>query len=160
MDIEKALSHFKWKLKEKWKPTETDIKAYNAIVKYKQQQEKETLKNNEALAKLWIHQLMLLNSTQMYSAERSIQVIDDILALEVSEWCVKLHSKLSQMRLNSFLVDKYSLVDNNALATGKLIIENAEIVEKYQEDIEEILKKDIDYDNVVRFVEKHIARIM
>lgn len=160
MDINRALEHFKWRFRNGWKPTENDIKAYNSIVKFKEFHEKESLKNNEALAKLWIEKLILLNESKMYSAERSIQVIDEILQLSTYEWCVKLHSKLSQMRLNSFIASKYNLDEYSSLEPSKMIIENSKIVEKYELDILQILKDDIKLEDIIKLVEKQITRII
>lgn len=153
MNIEKAISHFRWKFQNKWKPTEPDIEAYNAIIKFKETQEKINLDNNELFAKMWVHQLILLNESKAYTAERSIQVIDDILSLSMDEWCFKLHSKLSQMRLNSFLEEKYSLDLDR-------VFQNEKIAEEYKEEIMNILKTDIKEEDVIRFVEKQITRII
>ena len=159
MNIEKALSHFQWKLKNKWKPTELDVEAYNSILKFKRYHEQQTLQNNTLLAKLWIEKLILLNESKMYSAERSIQVIDEILQESVYSWCVKLHSKLSQMRLNTFLRDKYNDDDLSSLNTTKMSKTNIDIVDKYEKEIMELLKDNIKEDDIIRFVEKHITRI-
>jgi hypothetical protein len=159
MNIDKALSHFQWKLKNKWKPTELDVEAYNSILKFKRYHEQQTLQNNTLLAKLWIEKLILLNETKMYSAERSIQVIDEILQESVYSWCVKLHSKLSQMRLNTFLRDKYNDDDLSSLNTTKMAKTNIEIVDKYEKEIMDLLKDNIKEEDIIRFVEKHITRI-
>lgn len=159
MNIEKALSHFEWKFRNNWKPTETDVKAYNSILKFKRYHEQQTLQNNTLLAKLWIEKLILLNETKMYSAERSIQVIDEILQESVYSWCVKLHSKLSQMRLNVFLKDKYGDDDLSFLNRTKMVETNIGIVDKYEKEIMELLKDNIKEEDIIHFVEKHIARI-
>ena len=52
MNIDKALSHFEWKLKNHWKPTPKDIEAYNSIIDFRDLQQSENLSKNENLAKL------------------------------------------------------------------------------------------------------------
>jgi hypothetical protein len=101
MKIDKALEHFEWKFKNTWKPTPKDIEAYNAIVDYKQQVDDVNLAKNESLAKLWIHQFMLLSNTQMYTAERCIQVINEILSKPVYQWCTELQEQLPIMKFNA-----------------------------------------------------------
>ena len=72
MNINKALGHLEWKFKNTWKPTKRDVEAYNSIVEWKELQEQGVLQDNESLAKLWIHQMMLLSQTDSYTGERCV----------------------------------------------------------------------------------------
>lgn len=101
MDIDKALEHFGWKFKNSWKPTKRDAEAFNSIIAYRKRQSQITTSDNESLAKLWIHQLILLSNSNMYSGERCIQILDEILNKSVYEWCLTLKEELPMMRFNS-----------------------------------------------------------
>jgi len=54
MTPEKALAHFKYKLTTIWKPTEFDLEAYNALVEFVNQKQKQQLTDNQLFAKLFI----------------------------------------------------------------------------------------------------------
>lgn len=160
MNIEKGIEHFKWKFENHWKPTKKDIEAYNSIIEYKELQETKNMAENELLAKLWIHQLILLNNTQMYSAERAIQVIDEILSQSVYDWAKKLQSQANIMRFKTLLnTDEY----NEALSElnysrikeigSKVIIEN-------KDEFEKSLKSEVKEENVIKFIKTQINRIV
>ena len=134
MDTNKALEHFKWKFENTWKPTEKDIEAFKSIIDYKKKQESYNLQQNESLAKLWIHQLILLSNTNAYSADRCIQIIDEILSKTTYEWCLKLKEELPMMRVRKKFGDY-----------------------KTQEDMFVDFNYEISEDN---FVEKEINRII
>ena len=136
MNINRALEHFKWKFENKWKPTEKDIEAYNSILKYKEHNESYNLCQNELLAKLWIHQLILLSNTQMYDGEQCIRTIDEILEKSVYHWCLELKDKLPIMRFNA--ISK----------TGT------------DEELIKVLQFTISEEDTIKFVEKHITRII
>jgi len=136
MNIEKALEHFEWRLKNHWKPTKKDVEAFNSIIEFKQMHEGLTLTNNEHFAKLWIHQLMLLNETKMYTGERSVQVIDEILDRSVHDWCLRLHDNICVMNYRTIM------------ETGT------------DEQQLEKLKKEITEENIVKFVESNITRLI
>ena len=101
MRIDKALEHIKWKFNNSWKPTPKDIEAFNAILDYREKVESINLQQNNNFAKLWIHQLILLSNSEMYTGERCIQVIDEILSKSVYDWCLELQQQLSIMRFNA-----------------------------------------------------------
>ena len=65
MNIDKALEHIKWKFDNVAPPTEKDLESFNAILDYKEKQEDINLEQNENLAKLWVHTLMMLNVTNL-----------------------------------------------------------------------------------------------
>jgi len=138
MNINKALEHFKYKWDKKILiPTEKDIEAYNAIIEYREKQDSINLQQNNNLAKLWIHQLMLLSNTEMYTGERCIQVIDEILEKPVYDWCLELQKQLSIMKFNA--IDKEGGSD---------------------EELNEALQWKPTEEYVIKFVEQHITRIM
>jgi hypothetical protein len=137
MNINKALEHFEWKFKNTWKPTPKDIEAYNAIVDYKQRVEDVNLAKNESLAKLWIHQLILLSNTQMYTGERCIQIINEILSKPVYQWCVELQEQLPIMKFNALTKQGAS-----------------------EEELLEALEWKAKEDDVIRLVSKQITEII
>ena len=137
MNINKALEHFEWKFKNSWKPTKRDVEAYNSIVEWKELQEGYNLSQNESLAKLWIHQLILLSNTEMYTGERCINVIDEILDKSVYDWCLELQKQLSIMKFNALSKEGGS-----------------------DEELNEALQWKPTEEYVIKFVEQHITRIM
>lgn len=158
MNIDKALSHFKYKLTNSWKPTPTDIKAYNAILDYKELQESDNLSSNESLAKLWIHQLVLLSNTNAYSGKRSIQVLDEILDKSVYDWCITLKNQLPLMRFNNIGLDKFPIGDLTN-RTEQLERSNA-IVSEFETELTEALKYSISEKDCIKFVEQQINRVI
>lgn len=160
MNIEKALEHLKWKFKNVWKPTAKDAEAINSILDYKELIETKIINENESLAKLYIHQLMLLNQTDGYSAERAIQIIDEILEQSVYEWCLKLKDQSNIMRFNALLsTDEYrqALKDNKPITMRYIGSKN---IETNKEKFEETFKKQTTEENIIKFVESQITRII
>lgn len=137
MNINKALEHFEWKLKNSWKPTKKDVEAYNSIVDYKEIQESINLSRNENLAKLWIHQMILLSNTDSYTGERCIQVIDEILDKSVYHWCLEMKEQLPMMQFR---------------ALRKL--------NSSDKELSKTLCLEVSEDNIIKFVEKQITRII
>ena len=135
MRIDKALEHFKWKFENKWKPTEKDVEAFKAIIEYKEKQESINLQQNNNFAKLWIHQLILLSNSEMYTGERCIQVIDEILSKSVYDWCLELQQQLSIMRFNALSKEGAS-----------------------DEELTEALTFKMKEEDVIKFVNKNITR--
>ena len=160
MNINKALQHFGWKFKNHWKPTKTDIEAYNAIIDFKEQQQSINLSKNESLAKLWIHQLMLLNQTEMYSASRAIQVIDEILSKSVYEWCLKLKDQSDVMRFNTLLDNetyKQALKDLNVT---KMRENGVKSINNNEQEFKKALTQETKEEHIIKFVEIEINRII
>jgi hypothetical protein len=160
MNIDKALSHFEWKLKNHWKPTSKDIQAYNSIIDFRDLQQSENISKNENLAKLWIHQLILLARTNSYDGKRCIQVIDEILNKSVYEWCQILQLEIPMMRFNNIGMDKYSIDAETLLNRTKMDLINKEIVENFENELTENLKYNISEEYCIKFVEKQINRII
>lgn len=160
MNIDKALEHFKWKLQNSWKPTKSDLEAYNAIIDFKQLQEQEVLTRNESLAKLWIEKLILLNRSKMYDAKRSIQVIDEILDKPLYDLCLVLKNEIPMMRFNSVGSSKYPIEEKDSLNTLKMIERNEKIVAEFETELTEALKYEISEENIIKFVEQQINRII
>ena len=137
MNINKALEHFEWKLKNSWKPTKKDIEAYNSIVDYKHNQEGVNLSRNESLAKLWIHQMILLSNTDSYTGERCVQVIDEILSKSTYEWCLEMRNQLPMMNFRA--LEKNGATD---------------------EELKKALISKPSEENIIKFVNKEITRII
>lgn len=163
MNIEKALQHLEWKFRNTWKPTVKDIDAFNSVIQWKELQEQRTLNRNESLAKLWIEKMLLLNRTNMYSGERSIQVIDEILSKSVYECCLVLKNEIPMMRFNSVL-SKYGAeyYNNNLDALNRTTREeaNSKVIAEHETELTEALKYEISEDNIIKFVQKEINRII
>lgn len=160
MDIDKALNHFKWKFKNHWKPTKKDIEAYNSILDFKEHRQSVSLSENELLAKLWIHQLMLLNTSNLYSAERSIQVIDEILSKSVYDWVLRLKDQTDIMRFNASLSDEnYIDAVRHGNITKMREIGSKLINKEYSSVINKANNKTKE-ENIIKFVEQQINRII
>lgn len=160
MNINKALEHFNYKFKNTWKPTQRDVEAFNTIIDYKELQETQAMQENELLAKLWIHQMILLTRTNMYNGERCIQVIDEILSKSVYEWCLILKSEIPLMRFNNIGVDKYQLYKENILDLTKLSEINEKIINEFETELTKALKSEISEENIIKFVSQNINRII
>src|SRR5690606_3830341 len=160
MNIDKALAHFEWKFKNHWKPTKRDIEAYNSILEYKEIQDSINMNKNDSLAKLWIHQLILLSRSNMYTGERSIQVIDEILSKTVYEWCEILRNQIPMMRFRSVGMGKYQIDTETVLNRSKMDSIDKEIIENFETELTEALKYEISEENIIKFVEKEISRII
>lgn len=154
MNIDKALEHFKWKLvetdkngkpiklKSSFKPTKTDLEAYNSILDYKETNERYAVMDNESLAKLWMHQLILLSETNSYTGERCIQVIDEILSKSTYDWCVTLQKSISMMRFNAILKESNGITLDN------------------EDRLKEALIHKPKEEDVIKFVNKQINRVI
>ncbi|MFI0429613.1 hypothetical protein [Mariniflexile sp. HMF6888] len=56
MNIEKAVNRIKWRIEGNgWNANKNDIEAFNEVVKYVNQKEKEQINRQELFAKLYIH---------------------------------------------------------------------------------------------------------
>jgi hypothetical protein len=160
MKVDKALEHFSWKFKNVWKATEKDVEAFNSILEWKEQQESIVAYKNESLCKLWVHQLMLLNDTEMYDAERAIQVIDEILCKSTYEWCVKLHENINLMRFKTLLgTDKYKqyMKENKPFKMRETGTNN---INENSKEMSDILKSKVSEDVIIKFVNRNINRII
>lgn len=160
MNINKALDRFKWRFKNGWKINETDLEAYNAIVEYKELQESISLEKNSSLAKLFMHQLILLNQTEMYSAQRAIQVIDEILEKDTYDWIKELTEQTNIMRFNTVIgTEEYKqALNENKIEKAKNIAR--ETMKDNEEELIKILKEEVSEDKIIRFVERQINRII
>ena len=160
MNINKALEHFEWKLSNHWKPTQKDIEAYNAIIDYKEMQQSINMSQNENLAKLWIHQLILLNETQMYSAERSIQVIDEILEHSVYTWTLRLKDRLNIMRFNAVLNKNDNALPKDFLNRTELKENGLKSIKGKEAELTKALTSETKEKDVIKFVEIQVNRII
>jgi hypothetical protein len=160
MRIDKALEHQKWRLENSKNRTSKDIEAFNSILDWKELQQQQTLQRNESLAKLWIHQLMLLNNTEMYTGQRAIGVIDEILSKSVYEWCLSLKDNIPMMRFNGVLSEpnyKEGLRHGNITKMRESAIKT---IEERHKELNEALVYEISEENIIKFVEKEINRVI
>ena len=160
MTIEKALEHLTWRFKNHWKPTKKDLEAYNTIVDYKELCETKNLSENESLAKLWIHQLILLNRSNLYDGERSIQVIDEILKHSVYDWCIKLKNEIPMMRFNGVGKGKYQIDTETLLNHTKLSKIHKNLIDEFETELTKALSYEISEENIIKFVQSQIKRIV
>ena len=141
MNINKALEHFKYKWDKKILiPTEKDIEAYNAIIEYREKQDIINLQQNNNLAKLWIHQMILLSNTDMYDGKRCIQVIDEILDKSVYEWCLEMKEQLPMMNFRA--AEKRYAGDEELMKAFTFIPKEDDII-KFTADSDAILTRGI-----------------
>jgi hypothetical protein len=159
MNIEKALDHFEWKFKNT-KVSEKDIEAYNAILEWKELQEQQTLQRNESLAKLWIERFVVLSRTKSYTAERSINVIDESLKKSVYDWCLILKDEIPMLRFNSIGSNKYPFKEEDAFNMTKIRERNNKIIQEFETELTESLKFDPKEKDVISFVTNQINRII
>lgn len=161
-NINQALKDLKWSLENKWsdKVSKRDIETFNSILSYVDMQNSIKMNKNESLAKLWIHQIMLLNNTMSYSAERSIQVIDEILDKSVYEWCLKMHSQANIMAFNSVLGKDNTNTLEYILKPLDMRKIDSNKLSKKEKECWEALTKEIKEENIIKFVEKEINRII
>lgn len=160
MNINKALEHFQYKFKNNWKPTQKDIEAYNAIVEYRELQDSLNMSKNESLAKLWIHQIILLARTNMYNGERCIQVIDEILSKSTYEWALILKEEIPMMRFNNVGLHKYREEKKNVYNRSQIIEINNKIIEEFETELTKTLITPISEENIIKFIEQNITRII
>ena len=158
MNIEKAIEHIRWKFENKWKPTESDVKAFNAILSYKQTQEDINLARNENLAKMWVNTFITFAWTKTYNAEQCIQEIDKILELSPYEWCLRLKEEIPMMRFNSVGNHKYPLED--AYNITKLRERNEKIINEFETELTEALKHEPKEEDIIRFISSQINRVI
>ena len=156
--IDKALEHFERKFRKVWKPTEKDLEAYNTILEYKNINEAINMTSNENYAKLYIEKLILLSSSGMYSGERALQVIDEILSKTVYEWCLILQKEIPMMRFNQVGVVEYPLKEKDALNLSKTTERNKNIIKDYDNELIEALNYEISEEDIIKFVKSQITR--
>lgn len=94
MSIEKAVERIGWRLKENhWKHNENDIKAYNTIVEYVENAQKNLYDQHELFAKLYIHiygqYLMKYGATPYARIPR--EVLTKEIAKSVHEHMIEFH---------------------------------------------------------------------
>jgi hypothetical protein len=118
------------------------------------------MSENESLAKLWIHQMILLARTKMYSGERCIQVIDEILDKSVYDWCVILQEEIPMIKFNSVGNIKYQLTEESVLNRTKLRERDKNIIDNNSKELVEALTYKIELDKVIKLVERQLNRII
>jgi hypothetical protein len=160
MNIDKAIDHFKYKFSKSWKPTPSDIDALNSIMDYKEKQEDINLEQNENLAKLWVHTLMMLNVTNLYTAEQCIVEIDNILDTSVYDWCLLLQEKLPIMKFSAIGNAEFPLTPIEQMSASIVMDNNKKIVDKYPDELMDALLSKPKIENVIRFVSNHVTRII
>jgi len=160
LNIDKAIDRIRWRYKNGWKVNETDVEAFNSILEYKELQESISLEKNSLLAKMWIHQLILLNETEMYSAERAIQVIDEILEKDTYDWIKKLTEQTNIMRFNTLLSspEYKEALDNGQVDKAREI--GRKTIDKKADEMLKALKQEVSEDKIIRFVERQINRVL
>ena len=170
--INKALNHFSFKLidkdingnvkglKKNFTPTIDDVKAFNVIAEWKELQEAKVLKRNESLAKLFIHQLILLMRSKVYDSKRSIEVIHEILDKPVVQWCETLQNEIPMLRFNAVGNIKYPIDDVNILNQTELNERNDKIVEEFETELTEAMNYTISKEDVIKFVESSLNTII
>ena len=111
MTPEKALSHFKYKLTTSWKPTAFDLEAYNALVEFVNEKQKQQLNDNQLFGKLYIY--LYSQFINYYKCS----LVDDIPQKELNKILDKpLKAIVSELVDNNKLIDiEQHISDNNSL---------------------------------------------
>jgi hypothetical protein len=113
-NINEAIKHFEWKLANSWKPTKTDIDAYNKILEFVDQKNKEQFNDNQLFAKLYIKystELLRFYKTSVF-AKLTHKEINRVLSDDINNLIVE-YTKVAneqeiylRMRKNGF-TDKH-----------------------------------------------------
>lgn len=153
MDINKAIEHFEWKLKNVWKPSQKDIDAYNAILEYKDITETYNMSQNESLAKLWINTFIMLSLHSKNNSKDSIRQIDEMLSKSVYEWVKILNKEIPHIKLN--LLNKNDYVYN----VTKRLEQDKEMVENEPDKLNDALEP-VKIEDTIKFLETQITRVI
>ena len=157
MNIAKALTHLEWKLKNHWKPTAKDLEAYNSILEWKELTESKNLSQNESLAKLWIHQFLLLAWAQKLDSKDVIIEIDTILKRSVYDWILTLQKDIPLLKLH--LKDLNEPI-NDAYSFTEMQTRNKKIVEQNHDQMLKDFLELPDEQNLIKFVGDQITRVI
>ena len=160
MNIDKAISHFEYKLKNSWKPTKADIEAYNAIIDYKETQDNIAVAQNESLCKLFIHQFILMCQTKLYTSETALKSINDILNQSVSSWVDTLRNEIPMLKFNSVGSDKYPLQEQYVWDIPRTQQRDAKILDEFQSELMGALMMEVSEEQVIKWVESNVNRII
>ena len=171
MNIDKAISHFEFRLVEKdskgkiklknnLKPNLNDLKAYNAIIDYKETQDNIAVAQNESLCKLFIHQFILMCQTKLYTSETALKSINDILDQSVSSWVDILRNEIPMLRFNSVGSHKYPIDEKDVWNITKRQERDAKIIDEFETELTSALKTQITKDQVIKWVESNVNRII
>jgi hypothetical protein len=113
MTPEKALAHFKYKLTTSWKPTAFDLEAYNALVEFVNEKQKQQLIDNQLFGKLYIY--LYSQFTNYYKCS----LVDDIPQKELNKILDKpLKAIVSDLVDNNKLIDIEHYISNNNSLDG------------------------------------------
>lgn len=96
----------------------------------------------------------------MYSAQRAIQVIDEILEKDTYDWIKELTEQTNIMRFNTVIgTEEYKqALNENKIEKAKNIAR--ETMKDNEEELIKILKEEVSEDKIIRFVERQINRII
>ncbi len=158
MEINKALERLEWRFKSSWKVNENDIEAFNAILKFKEQTESINLSQNDNYAKMFIHQLILLSRTGLYSGERCLEVINEILNKSVYDWSMILREEIPMIRFNGVSNEKYNITPQDILKRGEVLKRNEKIVSECSDELIKELKYEISKDDIIKFVKIEVTK--
>lgn len=152
------MKRLEWRFKTTWKPNALDIEAYNAIINFKDMQETKNLSENELFAKMWIHQLMLLARSRMYTADMCQKTINDILKISVYDWCLILKEEIPMMRFNAIGNHKYQLKEDDYFNITKIRERNEKIIDEFETELTRALKTEISEEKIIKFVKEEITK--
>ena len=157
MNIAAALSHFEWRFRNHWKPTKKDLEAYNSILEWKELIEMENMSQNESLAKLWIHQFLLLAWAQKLDSKDAIIEIDSILKRSVYDWVLRLQKDIPLLKLH--LTDLDNPI-NDAYSFTEMQTRNEKIVAQNHDQMLNDFLDLVDEKNLIKFVSDQITRVI
>lgn len=158
MRIEKALEHFKYKFQNVWKPTKTDIEAYNSIIDYKEIQEQRSISENESLSKLFIAMFISKCQYYNYSSEMALKSIEDILKKDSYYWVKMLHLQLPLFQIQALGFTDIKKIDSEDF--NELKKHNDFIFDKYENEITKALGSKVSEEQLIKWLNSKINTII
>lgn len=156
MNIDKALEHQLWRLKNTKGTTQRDVDAYNSIQDYKALQEQKSLQENENFAKLYIYLITKMCCVNLIDLEHAIQNIDDILTASTYEHCKTLKTSIEGVNYERFAQSKYPIRDYTNIT--ELQERNEKIVKENSKEVLKAMEFKVKEDSLINFINKQINR--
>lgn len=118
--IEKAVQRFGWSIKEgRLKANENDLKAFNIIVDYVQEKQKEQIQYNELFAKLYIHvygQFLIHYNSDQFNQEPKKE-LNKILFKDFNNTLSEFYTILSQIKIDRDVLSCNDIKDIDKINT-------------------------------------------
>lgn len=131
--FEKALNRLEYTISKGNKPNETDVNAFNDIIRWNNLIEAKTVNNNKLFAKLYI--IRLVKELRYYKGDVfNMSIINEFLNVELNKpldlFYLAFHQDLIHRQL-TILLDKWK---NEGMSQEQLLKEQKEFEEKYTQE--------------------------